>query len=99
MRRLLGERGLSCADLARPTGLAEEPLSQLMQAQVPQSLDVAGRLGQALGIPANLWLALERNYRAGRAFAVWAASPIKDLVQKEGFRPEPLGTAKPAKEL
>jgi HTH-type transcriptional regulator/antitoxin HigA len=60
----LEERGLSNADLARRTELSEKHVSQLVNAYIPLSTDVAFKLEQALGIPATLWLSLESNYRA-----------------------------------
>lgn len=60
----LEERGMKNAELARRAGLSEKHVSQLLNARVPLSMEVAFKLEQVLGIPATLWLNLESNYRA-----------------------------------
>ena len=62
----LEERGMSGAELARRTGLSEKHVSQLLNAKVPLSMEVALQLEQVLGIPARLWNSLEFNYHAER---------------------------------
>lgn len=87
----LEERGMSNADLARRTELSEKHVSQLVNARVPLSLDVAFKLEQALGIPASLWLSLESNYRveqkrteqraALKDHAQWMANfPVREMI-------------------
>ncbi|RKY17569.1 MAG: XRE family transcriptional regulator [Planctomycetota bacterium] len=58
------ERGIQNAELARRAGLSEKHVSQLINARVPLSMDVALQLERVLGIPARLWINLEFNYRA-----------------------------------
>lgn len=88
----LEERGMSNADLARRTELSEKHVSQLVNARVPLSMDVAFKLEQALGIPATLWLNLESNFRAEQkratqraefeSFGVWASRfPMREMVR------------------
>jgi HTH-type transcriptional regulator / antitoxin HigA len=60
----LEERGITNSELARRTGLSEKHVSQLVNARVPLSMEVALQLERVLGIPARLWNSLEFNYRA-----------------------------------
>lgn len=60
----LDERGVTNSELARRAGLSEKHVSQLINARVPLSMDVALQLERVLGIPARFWNSLEFNYRA-----------------------------------
>jgi addiction module HigA family antidote len=60
----LEERGITNSELARRTGLSEKHVSQLVNARVPLSMEVALQLERVLGIPARFWNSLEFNYRA-----------------------------------
>jgi len=64
LEEVLEERGMTNAELARRTGLSQKHLSQLINAHVPLSMDVALQLERVLGIPARLWNSMEFNYRA-----------------------------------
>jgi HTH-type transcriptional regulator / antitoxin HigA len=66
LEEVLEERGMTGAELARRTGLSQKHLSQLINAHVPLSMDVALQLERVLGIPARLWNSMEFNYRAER---------------------------------
>jgi addiction module HigA family antidote len=88
----LEERGLSNADLARRTELSEKHISQLVNARVPLSLDVALKLQQVLGIPASLWMSLESSYRAQqkrtalrdeyKTFGAWLSCfPVREMMR------------------
>lgn len=77
----LEERGMTSAELARRMEFSEKHVSQLLNAKVPLTMDVALQLEQVLGIPAQLWNAIEFNYRSEQlrseqrsgysAFASW----------------------------
>ena len=97
LEEALQERGMSNAELARRTELSEKHVSQLVNAKVPLSMDVAFKLEQVLGIPASLWLSLESNYRAEqkraaqrehlKAYAPWMKKfPYRELVRCEYVR-------------
>jgi len=88
----LDERGMSQAELARRTGLTEKHVSQLVNAVVPLSMEVALQLERVLGIPARLWHSLEFNYRselkrqeqrsALREFSGWARKfPVRKMIE------------------
>jgi HTH-type transcriptional regulator / antitoxin HigA len=94
LEEALEERGMSNAELARRTELSEKHVSQLVNARVPLSMDVAFKLEQVLGIPANFWLSLESNYRAEqkraahrkqlKAYADWMRRfPVREMVRSE----------------
>ncbi|MEE9393109.1 MAG: helix-turn-helix domain-containing protein [Planctomycetota bacterium] len=64
LEEALEDRGMSNAELSRRTGLSEKHISQLINAKVPLSMEVALQLEQVLGVPARFWAALDFNYRS-----------------------------------
>lgn len=64
LEEVLEERSMTNAELARRTGLSQKHLSQLINAHVPLSMDVALQLERVFGIPARLWNSMEFNFRA-----------------------------------
>ena len=63
LKETLEEKGLSQADLALRTGLAEKTISQIVNGIAALSYETAEKLELALGIPAKFWNARERSYR------------------------------------
>ena len=63
VRDTLEAKGLSQADLAVRTGLAEKTVSQIINGIAPISYETAEKLEMVLGIPASFWNARERSYR------------------------------------
>jgi HTH-type transcriptional regulator / antitoxin HigA len=63
IRDTLEEKGLSQADLALRTGLAEKTVSQIINGIAPISYETAEKLELVLGVPASFWNARERSYR------------------------------------
>jgi HTH-type transcriptional regulator / antitoxin HigA len=63
LKETLDEKGLSQADLALRTGLAEKTISQIINGIAPLSYETAEKFELALGIPAKFWNARERSYR------------------------------------
>lgn len=51
------------AELARRTGLSTKHVNQLCKGIVPMSIDIALRLEQQLGIPAELWMHADTTSR------------------------------------
>jgi addiction module HigA family antidote len=88
LEEALTERGMSNADLGRRAELSEKHVSQLINARVPLSLDVAFKLEQVLGIPSTFWMSLESNYRAEQKRAE-QRERLKDF--KDWMRSFPLG--------
>ena len=64
LEEALDERCITHAELARRAGLSTKHVSQLINAKVPLSMDVALQLERVLGIPARLWNSLEFSYRS-----------------------------------
>jgi addiction module HigA family antidote len=93
----LEERGITNSELARRTGLSEKHVSQLVNARVPLSMDVALQLERVLGIPARFWNSLEFNYRAEQkreeqradmeGFADWMRGFPFPAMRKAGYFP------------
>ena len=63
LRDTLEVKGLSQADLALRTGLAEKTVSQIINGIAPITYETAEKLEMAVGIPARFWNARERSYR------------------------------------
>ena len=63
LKETLEVKGLSQADLALRTGLAEKTVSQIINGIAPISYETAGKLELVLSIPASFWNARERSYR------------------------------------
>ena len=63
LKETLDAKGLSQADLAIRTGLAEKTVSQIINGIGPITYETAGKLEFAVGIPARFWNARERSYR------------------------------------
>jgi HTH-type transcriptional regulator / antitoxin HigA len=63
LKETLDVKGLSQADLALRTGLAEKTISQIVNGIAPITYETAERFELALGVPARFWNARERSYR------------------------------------
>jgi plasmid maintenance system antidote protein VapI len=63
LRDTLEEKGLSQADLALRTGLAEKTISQIVNGVAPITYETAEKLELVLGVPARFWNAREHIYR------------------------------------
>lgn len=72
LRRELGARGLSQAELAARTGLSTKHVNQVVQGVVPLSTSTALLIERALGLSAELLTAIEAGHQAttGRARAI-----------------------------
>ncbi len=84
LKKTLRAKGLSQADLALRTGLAEKTISQIIHGIVPISYKIAYKLEMALGIPARFWNARERSYRQSLA-AARAGREGFTLVERTGI--------------
>ena len=63
LKELLDTKGISQVDLSMRTGLAMKTINQIVSGVAPLSIETAGRLEMALGVPAQFWNRLELNYR------------------------------------
>lgn len=63
LRDTIEVKGLSQADLALRTGLAEKTISQIINGIAPISYETAEKLELVTGVPSRFWNARERSYR------------------------------------
>ncbi len=63
LKETLEVKGLSQADLALRTGLAEKTVSQIINGIAPITYETAAKLELVLGTPARFWNAREHSYR------------------------------------
>jgi addiction module HigA family antidote len=63
LKETLEAKGLSQADLAIRTGLAEKTVSQIVNGIAPITYETAAKLELVLGTPARFWNAREHSYR------------------------------------
>lgn len=59
---VLPETGLTIGEFAERLGVARAGLSELLNGRKPVTLEMAIRLGQALGTGTRFWLALQMQY-------------------------------------
>ena len=79
LKETLEAKGLSQADLALRSGLAEKTVSQIINGIAPITYETAGKLELVLGIPASFWNARERSYREALVRAEEAERLEKDV--------------------
>jgi HTH-type transcriptional regulator/antitoxin HigA len=63
LKETLETKGMSQADLALRTGMAEKTISQIINGIAPLSYETAEKLELVLGIPARFWNTREVRYR------------------------------------
>lgn len=59
----IDEIGMSQAELAERLGRSIPKLNELIKGKAPITKDTATKLEYVLGVPANFWLSLERNFQ------------------------------------
>lgn len=59
LRETLAALGISQAELARQTGLTTKHINRVVAGVAPVSVPVAMAIGDATGIPAEVWLTLD----------------------------------------
>lgn len=62
LKEELRERGLKQKDFATLTGMKSTHLSELLSGKRDITEDLATKLGEGLGIPATVWLSLQKSY-------------------------------------
>jgi addiction module HigA family antidote len=63
LAEMLNERGMSQAELARRTGISTKHINLILKGSAPISPETALKLERVLNISAQVWNALESNYR------------------------------------
>lgn len=71
--------GLSQTAVARHLGVSRAVVSNIMRERTPVSLDLAQRLGAALGTGPQFWLGLQTRYDLWHA-RMMPAAPVKRLL-------------------
>jgi HTH-type transcriptional regulator/antitoxin HigA len=67
LRETLEAKGLSQADLATRSGMAEKTISQIVNGIAPISFETAEKLELVTGVAASFWNRMELDYREGLA--------------------------------
>lgn len=65
--RTLAVLGMSQAELARRTGLTTKHVNQMIKHGIPFSTTTAIAIGNATGIPAEVWIVLDAVHRLQQA--------------------------------
>jgi transcriptional regulator with XRE-family HTH domain len=77
LRDTLEEKGLSQADLALRTGLAEKTISQIVNGVAPITYETAEKLELVLGVPGDFGTlgntSIENRLFGSRSFVAWKA--------------------------
>jgi transcriptional regulator with XRE-family HTH domain len=68
LKETLEAKGLSQADLALRSGMAEKTISRIVNRTAPITYEAAENFELVLGIPASFWNARERSYRKMHGF-------------------------------
>jgi addiction module HigA family antidote len=103
LAEVLGERGMSQADLARRTDLSTKHINQLIQGEAALSPETALKLERVTQVPARLWSNLEANYQQQLSSADEASAlqddigwlqqlPVQELIKRGAIerRKEPV---------
>jgi len=64
---VIGELGMTKDELARRIGQPATALSSILRGTMAITPDMAMQLEKAVGVPANIWLGLESEYRLALA--------------------------------
>lgn len=94
LKETLESKGMSQADLAVRTGMADKTVSQIINGLAAISYEVADKLEMATGVPASFWNRLELGYREAltkasarekaEAEVSWLKEiPVKELVSRD----------------
>ncbi len=67
LEEVTGELGMTKDELARRMGLRATELGAVFRGTTPLTSDAAMQLEKAVGVPANIWLGLEGEYRLALA--------------------------------
>src|SRR5581483_10249894 len=69
LEEILGERGMSQAELADRTGRPKKTVNEIIKGKAAITHETAIQLDRVLGVPAAFWMAREQNYRESLARA------------------------------
>ena len=80
LAEILEELGISQYRLAKAIGVTPRRINEIVHCRRAITADTALRIGRALGMTAESWLALQRLYDLDRARAEFDVSEIEPLV-------------------
>ena len=80
LAEILRELGISQHRLAKAIGVSPQSINEIVRCRRAVTADMALRIGQALGMTAESWLALQRLHDLDRARAAVDVSHIDPLV-------------------
>lgn len=88
----LAVHDISHAEFARRCGRSAKLISEIIAGQAPVEPETALRFEKVLGVAADIWLGIEKDYRlhrtraaeAGKAAAANGASPAEPAERSEG---------------
>lgn len=63
IKELLQDQKISQKKFAERINLSEKDMDRLINGEMPLTEDIANRLEFAIGVPAEFWNKLEKNYR------------------------------------
>jgi len=63
LAEVMEEQGLARAELARRSTISDTDLAAILNGTAPVSARIASQLAEATGVPSNIWLGLESEYR------------------------------------
>jgi len=63
LREVLEAQGMSSDKFAARSGISTEELAAILDEAAPITASLASRLEAATGVPSNVWLGLESEYR------------------------------------
>ena len=84
LAEILDELGISQYRLAKAIDVSPQSINEIVRCRRAVTADMALRIGRALGMTADSWLALQRLYDLDRARAKVDVSRIEPLVAAGG---------------
>lgn len=84
LAEILDELGISQHRLAKAIDVSPQSINEIVRCRRAVTADMALRIGRALGMTADSWLALQRLYDLDRARAKVDVSRIEPLVAAGG---------------
>ncbi|MBN1859715.1 helix-turn-helix domain-containing protein [Candidatus Bipolaricaulota bacterium] len=75
LAEVMDELGLDRAEIAQKTGLPDVVVDRAMNGTEPITRPIAAQLENATGVPSDIWLGLEAEYRAAQTKEISPEAP------------------------